>query len=540
MMAKIISFDEQARRSLESGMDQLADAVRVTLGPKGRNVVLDKKWGAPTITNDGVSIAKEIDLEDPFERIGAELVKEVAKKTDDVAGDGTTTATVLAWAMVHEGLRNVAAGANPMSVKKGIEAAVAAAVGAIGDASVDVSSDKDQIANVAAISSADAEIGSMISEAIDKVGKDGVITVEEGQTFGMEMDLVEGMRFDKGYISPYFVTDPDRMEAVLEDPYILLVGSKISAVRDLVPALEKVMQAGSNLVIIAEDVEGEALATLVVNKIRGTFTSVAIKAPGFGDRRKAMLQDMAILTGGQVISEEVGLKIDGVTLEMLGRARKMVVTKDETTLVEGAGDEADIAGRIAQIKGEIDNTDSDYDREKLQERLAKLSGGVAVLKVGAATEVELKEKKHRIEDAVSTTKAAIEEGVVAGGGVTLLRAQEAAAAAGEGLERDEATGARIVAKALEAPLYQIAVNAGMEGGVIVERVRALDGPNGLNAETGEYEDLVAAGIIDAAKVTRSALQNAASIAALFLTTEAVIADAPEEGAGGGGMPDMDY
>jgi chaperonin GroEL len=539
-MAKIISFDEQARRSLESGMDQLADAVRVTLGPKGRNVVLDKKWGAPTITNDGVSIAKEIDLEDPFERIGAELVKEVAKKTDDVAGDGTTTATVLAWAMVHEGLRNVAAGANPMSVKKGIEAAVAAAVGAIGDASVDVSSDKDQIANVAAISSADAEIGSMISEAIDKVGKDGVITVEEGQTFGMEMDLVEGMRFDKGYISPYFVTDPDRMEAVLEDPYILLVGSKISAVRDLVPALEKVMQAGSNLVIIAEDVEGEALATLVVNKIRGTFTSVAIKAPGFGDRRKAMLQDMAILTGGQVISEEVGLKIDGVTLEMLGRARKMVVTKDETTLVEGAGDEADIAGRIAQIKGEIDNTDSDYDREKLQERLAKLSGGVAVLKVGAATEVELKEKKHRIEDAVSTTKAAIEEGVVAGGGVTLLRAQEAAAAAGEGLERDEATGARIVAKALEAPLYQIAVNAGMEGGVIVERVRALDGPNGLNAETGEYEDLVAAGIIDAAKVTRSALQNAASIAALFLTTEAVIADAPEEGAGGGGMPDMDF
>ncbi len=539
-MAKIISFDEQARRSLESGMDQLADAVRVTLGPKGRNVVLDKKWGAPTITNDGVSIAKEIDLEDPYERIGAELVKEVAKKTDDVAGDGTTTATVLAWAMVHEGLRNVAAGANPMSVKKGIEVAVAAAVGAIGDVSVDVSSDKDQIANVAAISSADAEIGSMISEAIDKVGKDGVITVEEGQTFGMEMDLVEGMRFDKGYISPYFVTDPDRMEAVLEDPYILLVGSKISAVRDLVPALEKVMQAGSNLVIIAEDVEGEALATLVVNKIRGTFTSVAIKAPGFGDRRKAMLQDMAILTGGQVISEEVGLKIDGVTLEMLGRARKMVVTKDETTLVEGAGDEADIAGRIAQIKGEIDNTDSDYDREKLQERLAKLSGGVAVLKVGAATEVELKEKKHRIEDAVSTTKAAIEEGVVAGGGVTLLRAQEAAVAAGEGLERDEATGARIVAKALEAPLYQIAVNAGMEGGVIVERVRALDGPNGLNAETGEYEDLVAAGIIDAAKVTRSALQNAASIAALFLTTEAVIADAPEEGAGGGGMPDMDY
>ncbi len=539
-MAKIITFDETARRSLERGMNQLADAVRVTLGPKGRNVVLEKKWGAPTITNDGVSIAKEIDLEDPYERIGAELVKEVAKKTDDVAGDGTTTATVLAWSMVREGLRNVAAGANPMSIKKGIEAAVAAAVDSIRNSAQDVSSDKDQIANVAAISAADAEIGAMISEAIDKVGKDGVITVEEGQTFGMEMDLVEGMRFDKGYISPYFVTDPDRMEAVLEDPYILLVGSKISAVRDLVPALEKVMQAGSNLVIIAEDVEGEALATLVVNKIRGTFTSVAIKAPGFGDRRKAMLQDMAILTGGQVISEEVGLKVDGVTLDMLGRARKMVVTKDETTLVEGAGDEADIAGRIAQIKAEIDNTDSDYDREKLQERLAKLSGGVAVLKVGAATEVELKEKKHRIEDAVSTTKAAIEEGVVAGGGVTLLRAQEAAAAAGEGLERDEATGARIVAKALEAPLYQIAVNAGMEGGVIVERVRALDGPNGLNAETGEYEDLVAAGIIDAAKVTRSALQNAASIAALFLTTEAVIADAPEEGAGGGGMPDMDF
>ncbi len=540
-MAKIITFDEQARRSLEKGMNQLADAVRVTLGPKGRNVVLDKKWGAPTITNDGVSIAKEIELEDPYERIGAELVKEVAKKTDDVAGDGTTTATVLAWSMVREGLRNVAAGANPLSIKKGIEAAVEAGVDSIRDASVDVSSDKDQIANVAAISAADPEIGAMISDAIDKVGKDGVITVEEGQTFGMEMDLVEGMRFDKGYISPYFVTDAERMEAVLEDPYVLLVGSKISAVRDLVPALEKVMQAGSPLVVIAEDVEGEALATLVVNKIRGTFTSAAVKAPGFGDRRKAMLQDMAILTGGQVISEEVGLKVDGVTLEMLGRARKIVVTKDETTIVEGAGDEADIAGRIAQIKGEIDNTDSDYDREKLQERLAKLSGGVAVLKVGAATEVELKEKKHRIEDAVSTTKAAIEEGVVAGGGVTLLRAQEAATAAGEGLARDEATGARIVAKALEGPLTQIAVNAGMEGGVIVEKVRALEGPNGLNAETGEYEDLIAAGIIDAAKVTRSALQNAASIAALFLTTEAVIADAPEENAGGGGgMPDMDF
>ena len=539
-MAKIITFDETARRSLEKGMNQLADAVRVTLGPKGRNVVLEKKWGAPTITNDGVSIAKEIDLEDPYERIGAELVKEVAKKTDDVAGDGTTTATVLAWSMVREGLRNVAAGANPMSIKKGIEAAVAAAVDSIRDSSLDVSSDKAQIANVAAISAADPEIGEMISDAIDKVGKDGVITVEEGQTFGMEMDLVEGMRFDKGYISPYFVTDPDRMEAVLEEPYVLFVGSKISAVRDLVPALEKVMQTNRPLVVISEDVEGEALATLVVNKIRGTFTSVAVKAPGFGDRRKAMLQDMAILTGGQVVSEEVGLKVDGVTLDMLGQARKIVVSKDETTIVEGAGDEVDIAGRIAQIKGEIDNTDSDYDREKLQERLAKLSGGVAVLKVGAATEVELKEKKHRIEDAVSTTKAAIEEGVVAGGGVTLLRAQDAATAVAEGLSPDEATGTRIVAKALESPLTQIAVNAGLEGGVIVEKVRNLDGSNGLNAATGEYEDLVAAGIIDAAKVTRSALQNAGSIAALFLTTEAVVADAPAEGSAGAGMPDMDF
>ena len=539
-MAKIITFDETARRSLEKGMNQLADAVRVTLGPKGRNVVLEKKWGAPTITNDGVSIAKEIDLEDPYERIGAELVKEVAKKTDDVAGDGTTTATVLAWSMVREGLRNVAAGANPMSIKKGIEAAVAAAVDSIRDSSLDVSSDKAQIANVAAISAADPEIGEMISDAIDKVGKDGVITVEEGQTFGMEMDLVEGMRFDKGYISPYFVTDPDRMEAVLEEPYVLFVGSKISAVRDLVPALEKVMQTNRPLVVISEDVEGEALATLVVNKIRGTFTSVAVKAPGFGDRRKAMLQDMAILTGGQVVSEEVGLKVDGVTIDMLGQARKIVVSKDETTIVEGAGDEVDIAGRIAQIKGEIDNTDSDYDREKLQERLAKLSGGVAVLKVGAATEVELKEKKHRIEDAVSTTKAAIEEGVVAGGGVTLLRAQDAATAVAEGLSPDEATGTRIVAKALEGPLTQIAVNAGLEGGVIVEKVRNLDGPNGLNAATGEYEDLVSAGIIDAAKVTRSALQNAGSIAALFLTTEAVVADAPAEGSAGAGMPDMDF
>ncbi|MCS5680243.1 MAG: chaperonin GroEL [Acidimicrobiales bacterium] len=538
-MAKIISFDEQARRSLEKGMNQLADAVRVTLGPKGRNVVLDKKWGAPTITNDGVSIAKEIELEDSFEKIGADLVKEVAKKTDDVAGDGTTTATVLAWSMIREGLRNVAAGANPMSVKKGIEAAVAASVESILDGAVDGSSDKVQIAAVAAISAADPDIGAMISEAIDKVGKDGVITVEEGQTFGIEMNLVEGMRFDKGYISPYFVTDPERMEATLENPYLMFVGSKISAVRDLVPVLEKVMQAGSPLLIIAEDVEGEALATLVVNKIRGTFNAAAVKAPGFGDRRKAMLQDMAILTGGQVITEEVGLKVENVSLDMLGRASKVVVSKDETTIVEGEGDEVDINGRISQIKGEIDNTDSDYDREKLQERLAKLSGGVAVLKVGAATEVELKEKKHRIEDAVSTTKAAIEEGVVAGGGVTLLRAQVAAESAAEDLDHDEATGAGIVTRSLVSPLTQIAVNAGLEGGVVVEKVRALDGPNGLNADTGEYEDLIAAGIIDAAKVTRSALQNAASIAALFLTTEAVIADAPAEGATTG-MPDMDF
>ncbi len=540
-MAKTIQFDEQARRALERGMNQLADAVRVTLGPKGRNVVLDKKWGAPTITNDGVSIAKEIELEDPYEKIGAELVKEVAKKTDDVAGDGTTTATVLAWSMVREGLRNVAAGANPMSLKRGIEAAVDAAVESIQDNSHDVSSDKAQIASVAAISAADPEIGSTISDAIDKVGKDGVITVEEGQTFGLEMETVEGMRFDKGYISPYFVTDPERMESVLDNPYLLLVGSKISNVRDLVPVLEKVMQGGKPLLIIAEDVEGEALATLVVNKIRGTFTSVAVKAPGFGDRRKAMLQDMAILTGGQVISEEVGLKLDSVGVDMLGQARKVIVTKDETTIVEGAGDSSDVAGRVNQIKGEIENTDSDYDREKLQERLAKLSGGVAVLKVGAATEVELKEKKHRIEDAVSTTKAAIEEGVVAGGGVTLLRAVDAVDAAADGLsDADEKTGARIVAKALVAPLTQIAVNAGLEGGVVVERVRNLSGSEGLNAATGEYEDLIAAGIIDAAKVTRSALQNAGSIAGLFLTTEAVIAEAPEDSPAGGGMPDMDF
>ena len=539
-MAKLIAFDETARRSLEAGMNQLADAVRVTLGPKGRNVVLDKKWGAPTITNDGVSIAKEIDLEDPFERLGAELVKEVAKKTDDVAGDGTTTATVLAWALVREGLKNVAAGANPMVLKKGIEAAVEAAVESLKDLAKPVDG-KEQIAQVAAISAADQEIGEKIAEAIDKVGKDGVITVEESQTFGMELDFVEGMRFDKGYISPYMVTDTERMEAVLEDPYILLVSSKISNIRDLLPVLEKVSQTGKPLVILAEDVEGEALATLVVNKIRGIFKSAAIKAPGFGERRKAMLQDMAILTGGQVVSEEVGLKLDTITLDLLGKARKVTITKDETTIVEGAGNEDDIKGRVSQIKAEIENTDSDYDREKLQERLAKLSGGVAVLKVGAATEVELKEKKHRIEDAVSTTKAAIEEGVVAGGGVTLLRAQKAVLEVAAGLaDSDQATGARLVAKALEAPITQIAVNAGMEGGVVVDKVRNLEGSHGLNAATGEYVDLVAAGIIDAAKVTRSALQNAASIAALFLTTECVVADKPEKSGGGGGMPDMDY
>ncbi len=539
-MSKIIAFDEEARRGLENGMNKLADAVRVTLGPKGRNVVLDKKWGAPTITNDGVSIAKDIELEDPFERIGAELVKEVAKKTDDVAGDGTTTATVLAWSMVREGLRNVAAGANPMGVKRGIEAAVASAVESIRSLAKEVDS-KEQIAQVAAISAADPEIGQMISEAIDKVGKDGVITVEESQTFGMEMDLVEGMRFDKGYISPYFVTDADRMEAVIEDALLLLVSGKITAVRDLVPVLEKVMQTGKQVVIIAEDLEGEALATLVVNKIRGTFKSVAVKAPGFGDRRKAMLQDIAILTGGQVISEEVGLKLENTSLDLLGRAKKVVVTKDETTIIEGAGSDADIKGRIAQIKTEIENTDSDYDREKLQERLAKLSGGVAVLKVGAATEVELKEKKHRIEDAVSTTKAAIEEGVVPGGGVALLRSQAAVLKTAESLKGDEATGAKMVARALEGPIKQIAENAGLEGGVVVEKVRSMKGSEGLNAATGEYEDLVKIGVIDAAKVTRSALQNAASIAALFLTTEAVIADKPEENAPampGGGMEDF--
>jgi chaperonin GroEL len=541
-MAKQIAYAENARRSLEAGMNKLADAVRVTLGPKGRNVVLEKKWGAPTITNDGVSIAKEIDLEDPIEKIGAELVKEVAKKTDDVAGDGTTTATVLAWAMVREGLRNVAAGANPMVLKKGIEAAVATAVESIKANSQKVETDKAQIANVAAISAADMEVGSMIAEALEKVGTDGVITVEESQTFGMELDLVEGMRFDKGYISPYFVTDPERMEAVLDDAYILLVSSKISAVKDMLPVLEKVMQTGKPLAIIAEDIEGEALATLVVNKIRGTFKSVAVKAPGFGERRKAMLEDLAILTGGQVVAEEVGLKLETVGLDLLGTARKIVVTKDETTIVEGAGAKDQVQGRISQIKAEIDNTDSDYDREKLQERLAKLSGGVAIIKVGAATEVELKEKKHRIEDAVQTTKAAVEEGVVAGGGVALLRAQAQVLDAAKALDGDEATGARMVARALEEPLKQIAVNAGLEGGVVVEKVRSLKDANGLNAATEEYEDLIKAGVIDAAKVTRSALQNAASIAALFLTTEAVVADKPEPPAAAsmpGGMPGGD-
>jgi chaperonin GroEL len=538
-MPKMIAFDAEARRGLEAGMNKLADAVRVTLGPKGRNVVLEKKWGAPTITNDGVSIAKEIELDDPYEKIGAELVKEVAKKTDDVAGDGTTTATVLAWAMVREGIRNVAAGANPMGLKRGIEAAVEAAVGSIRSLAKDVDS-KDQIAQVASISAADNEIGSMISDAIDKVGKDGVITVEESQTFGMDMDLVEGMRFDKGYISPYFVTDTDRMEASLDDPYVLLVSSKITNVRDLVPLLEKVMQSSRPLVIIAEDIEGEALATLVVNKIRGTFKSAAVKAPGFGERRKAMLQDMAILTGGQVISEEVGLSLENATLDLLGTAKRVVITKDETTIVEGAGDSDDIKGRINQIKAEIDNTDSDYDREKLQERLAKLTGGVAVLKVGAATEVELKEKKHRIEDAVSTTKAAIEEGVVPGGGVALIRSIDAVEAVVASLSGDEATGARLIAHSLSAPLRQIAENAGMEGGVVIEKVRSLSGAEGLNAATGVYEDLVKLGVIDAAKVTRSALQNAASIAALFLTTEAIVADKPEQAAPAMPGGDMDF
>ena len=542
-MAKILKFDEDARRSLESGVNKLADAVKVTLGPKGRNVVLDKKFGAPTITNDGVSIAREIELEDPFENMGAQLVKEVATKTNDIAGDGTTTATVLAQALVREGLRNVAAGANPTALKRGIEKAVGAAVDNLAEQAKEVD-DKAEIAQVAAISAADPAIGEVISDAIDKVGKDGVVTVEESNTFGMELEFTEGMQFDKGYLSPYFVTDPERQEAVLENPYLLFVNSKISAVSDLVPVLEKVMQGGRPLLIVAEDVEGEALATLVVNKIRGTFNSVAVKAPGFGERRKAMLADMAILTGGQVISEEVGLKLDNTTLDLLGQARKVVVTKDDTTIVEGAGTEDDVKGRIAQIKREIDDTDSDWDREKLQERLAKLSGGVAVVKVGAATEVELKEKKHRIEDALSATRAAIEEGIVAGGGTALLRARSAVSGVVDSLDGDEATGGRIVHRALEAPARLIADNAGLEGAVVIQQVEAETGSMGLNAATGELVDLVKAGVIDPAKVTRAALQNAASIAGLLLTTECLVADQPEEepampaGGGMGGMGGM--
>jgi len=535
-MAKIIAFDEEARRGLERGMNQLADAVKVTLGPKGRNVVLEKKWGAPTITNDGVSIAKEIELEDPYEKIGAELVKEVAKKTDDVAGDGTTTATVLAQALVKEGLRNVAAGANPMALKRGIEKAVEAVSAALLEQAKDVET-KEQIASTASISAADTQIGELIAEAMDKVGKEGVITVEESQTFGLELELTEGMRFDKGYISAYFATDMERMEASLDDPYILIANSKIGSVKDLLPLLEKVMQSGKPLLIIAEDVEGEALSTLVVNKIRGTFKSVAVKAPGFGDRRKAMLGDIAILTGGEVISEEVGLKLENATLDLLGRARKVVITKDETTIVDGAGSSDQVNGRVNQIRAEIENSDSDYDREKLQERLAKLAGGVAVIKAGAATEVELKERKHRIEDAVRNAKAAVEEGIVAGGGVALIQASSVFEKLD--LEGDELTGANAVKLALEAPLKQIAVNGGLEGGVIVEKVRNLPVGHGLNAATGEYVDMIAEGIIDPAKVTRSALQNAASIAALFLTTEAVIADKPEKNpAPAGGAPDM--
>ncbi len=540
-MAKMIAFNEEARRGLERGMNTLADAVKVTLGPRGRNVVLEKKWGAPTITNDGVSIAKEIELDDPWEKIGAELVKEVAKKTDDVAGDGTTTATVLAQALVREGLRNVAAGSNPMALKRGIEKAVEAISAELSAMAKNVET-KEQIAATASISAADSTIGEMIAEAMDKVGKEGVITVEESNTFGLELEMTEGMRFDKGYISPYFVTDTDRMEAVLEDAYILIANSKIANIKDLVPILEKVMQAGKPLAIIAEDVEGEALATLVVNKIRGTFRSAAVKAPGFGDRRKAMLQDIAILTGATVVSEEVGLKLENVSVDLLGRARKVVITKDETTIVEGAGDEDQIKGRVNQIRTEMENSDSDYDREKLQERLAKLAGGVAVIKAGAATEVELKERKHRIEDAVRNAKAAVEEGIVSGGGVALLQASKKAFEKLK-LSGDEATGAKIVEFAVEAPLKQIAINAGLEGGVVVEKVRHLEPGFGLDAATGEYVDMIKAGIIDPAKVTRSALQNAASIAALFLTTEAVIADKPEPkpavpaGAGGG---DMDF
>src|SRR5215216_4476253 len=538
-MPKLIQFNTEARRGLERGMNTLADAVKVTLGPKGRNVVLEKKWGAPTITNDGVSIAKEIELEDPYEKIGAELVKAVAKKTDDVAGDGTTTATVLAQAMVREGLRNVAAGANPMGIKRGIEKAVEAVSDALTSASKDVET-KEQIASVAAISAGgDQSVGDIIAEAMDKVGKEGVITVEESNTFGIDLELTEGMRFDKGYISAYFVTDAERMETVLDDPYVLVANQKISAVKDLLPLLEKVMQSGKPLLIIAEDTDGEALSTLVVNKIRGTFKSVAVKAPGFGDRRKAMLQDIAILTGGQVVSEEVGLKLESTGIELLGSARKVVITKDETTIVEGAGESAQIEGRVNQIRAEIEKSDSDYDREKLQERLAKLAGGVAVIKVGAATEVELKERKHRIEDAVRAAKASVEEGIVAGGGVALVQAGNTAFEKLD-LNGDEATGASIVKVALAAPIRQIAINSGLEGGVVAEKVRGLPEGHGLNALTGEYEDLLAAGVPDPTKVTRSALQNAASIAGLFLTTEAVIADKPEKtpAAPAGGDPGM--
>ncbi|MDO5052638.1 MAG: chaperonin GroEL [Pseudoclavibacter sp.] len=538
-MSKIIAFDEEARRGLERGLNTLADAVKVTLGPRGRNVVLEKKWGAPTITNDGVSIAKEIELEEPFEKIGAELVKEVAKKTDDVAGDGTTTATVLAQALVREGLRNVVAGADPISIKRGIDKAVEAVATELLDSAKEVET-KEQIAATASISAADPQIGEIIAEAIDKVGKEGVVTVEESNTFGTTLELTEGMRFDKGYLSQYFVTDPERQETVFEDPYILIVNSKVSNIKDLLPVVDKVIQAGKPLLLIAEDVDGEALATLVVNKIRGIFKSVAVKAPGFGDRRKAMLQDIAILTGGQVISEEVGLKLENTTLEMLGRARKVVVTKDETTIIEGAGEAEAISGRVAQIRAEIENSDSDYDREKLQERLAKLAGGVAVIKAGAATEVELKERKHRIEDAVRNAKAAVEEGIVAGGGVALVHAGEKVLNGME-LPGDEQTGVNIVKVAVDAPLKQIVLNAGQEPGVVAAKVRTLEPGHGLNAATGEYVDMIEAGILDPVKVTRSALQNAASIAGLFLTTEAVIADKPEKaapaapGMDGGGM-----
>ncbi|WP_314424183.1 chaperonin GroEL [uncultured Microbacterium sp.] len=539
-MAKIIAFDEEARRGLERGLNILADAVKVTLGPRGRNVVLEKKWGAPTITNDGVSIAKEIELDDPYEKIGAELVKEVAKKTDDVAGDGTTTATVLAQALVREGLRNVAAGADPISLKRGIEKAVASITEELLASAKEIDS-KEQIAATASISAADPAIGELIAEAIDKVGKEGVVTVEESQTFGTELELTEGMRFDKGYLNPYFVTDPERQEAVFEDPYILIANQKVSNIKDLLPIVDKVIQDGKELVIIAEDVEGEALATLVLNKLKGIFKSVAVKAPGFGDRRKAQLQDIAILTGGQVITEEVGLKLENATLDLLGRARKVIVTKDETTIVEGAGEADQIEGRVTQIRREIENTDSDYDREKLQERLAKLAGGVAVIKAGAATEVELKERKHRIEDAVRNAKAAVEEGIVPGGGVALIQSGTKALDA-LSLSGDEATGANIVRVAIEAPLKQIALNAGLEPGVVANKVAELPAGQGLNAATGEYVDMFAAGIIDPAKVTRSALQNAASIAALFLTTEVVVADKPEKAAAPMGDPSggMDF